>query len=580
MDKYEIANILREVSVLLELKGENRFKCLAYSNAARTMEMLQDDLATIIKEDKLKEVKGIGAALCEKITELFASGKLAYYEELKSSFPGTLLECLQVPGLGPKKVKVLWEKLEIDSIGDLKMACDRGMVAKLDGFGEKTQAKILEGIANMEKYRGQFLYAEAAYAAAPIFEALKKCSVVKRVEMAGSSRRKKEVIRDLDFVVATDKPDEVMKLFVSLPQVEKVTNQGKTKSSVMLQSGIQADVRCVTDEEFPYALAYFTGSKEHNIVMRQRAISQGKKLNEYGLFHIKGNSEKLIPCKDEAALYKDLGLKYIEPELREDMGEVVASEEGKLPSLIKQSDIRGTFHCHTNWSDGAHTIEQMARAAIALGWEYLGISDHSKTSAVANGLNEKRLEKQMDEIRALNKRFANEGVKFRIFSGNEVDILGDGGMDFSDDLMAQLDFVVASIHQGFTPDEEKQTARVLKAISNRYVTMLGHATGRLLLSREPYKLNLHTVIEAAAKNQTIIEFNATPSRMELDWRWWKTAKERGVMCSVNPDAHSTEELPYVFHGVDAVRKGWLTAKDVLNTRPLEEVEKLLKRKRT
>jgi DNA polymerase (family X) len=579
MDKYEIANVLREVSVLLELKGENRFKCLAYSNAARTMEMLQEDLGSTIRDDKLKEVKGIGAALCEKITELFRSGKLAYYEELKSSFPGSLLECLQVPGLGPKKVKVLWEKLEIDSIGDLKMACDRGMIAKLDGFGEKTQIKILEGIANMEKYRGQFLYAEAAYAAAPIFEALKKCPVAKRVETAGSLRRKKELIRDLDFVVATDKPDEVMKLFISLPQVEKITNQGKTKSSVMLQSGIQADVRCVTDLEFPYALAYFTGSKEHNIVMRQRAISQGKKLNEYGLFQIKGDSEKLIACKDEAALYRDLGLKYIEAELREDMGEIAASEGEKLPSLIKQGDIRGTFHCHTNWSDGADTIEQMARAAIALGWEYLGISDHSKTSAIANGLNEKRLQKQMDEIRALNKQFENEGIRFRIFAGNEVDILMDGAMDFSDDIMAQLDFVVASIHQGFTPDEEKQTARVLRAISNRYVTMLGHATGRLLLSREPYKLNLHTVIEAAAKNQTIIEFNATPSRMELDWRWWKTAKEKGVMCSVNPDAHSTEELPSVFHGVDAVRKGWLTAQDVLNTRPLAEVEKLLKRKR-
>ncbi len=579
MDRNEIADVLREIGVLLELKGENRFKSLAYSNAARTLETLQEDLGVLIREKRLGEMKGIGAALTEKITQLFNTGHLDYHEELKASLPAGLLDCLRVPGLGPKKMKILWEKLETDSLGDLRLSCERGLVAKLEGFGEKTQSKILEGIANLEKYRGRYLYAEAIQAAMPIFEALKKCPSVQHAEMAGSLRRKKEIVRDLDFVVATQDPDRVMKLFTSLPSVEKAINQGKTKSSVMLTSGIQADVRCISEVEFPFALAYFTGSKEHNIAMRQRAISQNKKLNEYGLFRIKKDGERLISCKDEPALYRELGLDYVEPELREDMGEMAAAETGSLPQLVTARDIQGTFHCHTRWSDGRNTTEEMARAAIALGWKYLGISDHSKTSAIANGLDEKRLGAQILEIEQLNTRFVERGIPFRIFTGNEVDILADGSLDFSDELLARLDFVVASVHQGFTQDEARQTARVVRALSNRYVTMLGHATGRLLLSREPYKIDLNAVIDAAAHNQTIIELNCTPSRMELDWRWWKAAQAKGVMCSINPDAHSTEELAQVSWGVDAARKGWLKAAEVLNTRTCAQVEKLLKRKR-
>lgn len=579
MDKSEIINILQEIGVLLELKGENKFKCLAYSNAARTLETLQGDLSELIRTQKLGEVKGIGAALTEKITELHNTGKLAYHQELRSSFPETLFDCLKIPGLGPKKVKVLWEKLEVKSVGDLKFACERGAVAKLDGFGEKTQVKILEGIANLDKYRGQFLYAEAILAATPILEGLRKCPVVKRVETAGSLRRKKEIIRDLDFLVSTAEPDTVMKLFTSLPDVAQVTNQGKTKSSVILKTGMQADVRCVTDEEFPYALMYFTGSKEHNIVIRQRAIAQNRKLNEYGLFDISKSGEKNVPCKDEAALYKELGLRYIEPELREDMGEVDASEKNQLPKIVDVKDLQGTFHCHTTWSDGRTSVEEMARAAMKLGWKYLGISDHSKTSAVANGLNEKRLLAQIEEVKSLNKKFTDEGIDFRLFSGNEVDILANGALDFSDEIMAQLDFVVASVHQGFTNDEATQTARMVKAISNKYVTMLGHVTGRLLLSREPYKVDINALIDAAAANQTMIELNCTPTRMELDWRWWKRAKEKGVMCSINPDAHSPEELEQIIVGIGGARKGWLTKEDVLNTRSVSDVEKLLNRKR-
>ncbi len=583
MDKNEIAGTLREIGVLLELKGENRFKCLAYSNAARTLETLQEDLGVLIREKRLGEVKGIGEALNEKITELHNTGKLAYHEELKASFPPGLLECLRVPGLGPKKVKALWEKLGVEDVGDLRMSCERGLVAGLDGFGEKTQSKILEGIKNLEKYRGQFLYMEALESALPILEALRNCKAVRRVEIAGSLRRKKEVIKDLDFVVSTPDAVKVMKLFTSLPQVDQVTNQGATKSSVILKTGIQADVRCVTDGEYPFALNYFTGSKEHNIAMRQRSIEQNKKLNEYGLFEIKGeksgSSERLIPCKDEAEIYRHLGLHFIEPELREDMGELIAAEKDELPRLVMEGDICGTFHAHTTWSDGRDSIEAMARAAQALGWEYLGISDHSKASAVANGLDEKRLLAQIAEIKKLNARFAEKDAKFRIFAGNEVDILSDGALDFPDDILAQLDFVIISIHQGFTHDEARQTARVVRALSNPHVTMLGHATGRLLLSREPYKIDLHAVIKAAAHHHKIIELNCTPSRMELDWRWWKGARDLGVMCSINPDAHATDQLAQVTLGVGAARKGWLRAADVLNTKRVNEVENFLSRQK-
>lgn len=576
MDKNEIAEVLQEIAVLLDLKGENRFKTLAYSNAARTLETLQEDLGVLIREKRLGEVKGFGEALTEKITELFQTGKLKYHGDLKASFPAGLLECLRVPGLGPKKVKVLWEKLGVESIGDLRLCCERGAVAKLDGFGEKTQTKIVQGIANLESYRGQFLQVEARHAAAPVLDALKKCKAVHRLEIAGSLRRGKEVVRDLDFLVSTKDPEVVMKLFTTLPGVRQVVNRGETKSSVILELGIQADVRCVSDTEYPFALAYFTGSKEHNIAMRQRAITQDRKLNEYGLFDVKGAKEKLVPCKDEPALYRALGLDYVEPELREDMGEVAAAEKGGLPKLVSYGDIRGTFHCHTQASDGNDTLEAMARAAIAMGWEYLGIADHSKSSAVANGLNEKRLEAQIKEIAKLNAKFAGEGVKFRLFAGSEVDILADGALDFSGEVLSRLDYAVASIHSGFTGDEAKQTERVIRAISNPHITMLGHATGRLLLAREPYKINLGAVIEAAAKTGTIIELNCTPSRMDMDWRWWKGAREKGVMTSINPDAHSAAELSYVESGVGAARKGWLRASDVLNTRSAAEVARMLK----
>lgn len=569
MDKNEIAAVLTEVGVILDLLGENRFKVIAYQNAARTLENLQEDLGALIEEKRLGEIRGFGPAIQEKVTELYKTGKLRYLDDIKKTVPPGLLDLLRIPSLGPKKVKILWTDLQVESVQDLKDRCQKGLVANLHGFGEKTQAKILEGIANLDKYRGHFLWIEAWIGAQPILERLRKSPLVERLEVGGSVRRKKEVIRDVDFLCSTEKPEAVMKLFVESPGVRAIINHGETKSSVMLENGIQCDLRCVHKDQYPFALTYFTGSKEHNIALRQRAIERNLKLNEYGLFPTRGNTEKSLKCRDEEELYKKLDLAYIEPEMREDTGEIEASEAGKLPKLIEWDDIRGTFHCHTTESDGADSLEAMAEASRALGWEYLGIADHSKAAAIANGLDEKRLRAQIRKIDALNATWK----KFRLFKGSEVDILVNGDLDFADDILAELDYVVASVHSSLGTDEARNTARVIKAISNPHVTILGHPTGRLLLTREGMRLDMTAVLEAAAETRTIVELNCTPSRMDLDWRYWKGASQKGVVCAIDPDAHSTGELEQVRMGVNIARKGWLTAATVLNTRRLVDVEK-------
>src|SRR3989344_2563472 len=362
MDKNEIAVILNEIGAILELLGENRFKVIAYQNAARTLENLPDDLGRLIEEKKLGQIRGFGPHIQEKVTTLYKTGKLRYLDDLKKTIPPGLLDLLRIPSLGPKKVKMLWTDLQVESVQDLKDRCEKGLVAKLHGFGETTQEKILEGIENLDKYRGYFLWTEAWNGAQPILDRLRKSPLVDKVEVGGSVRRKKEVIRDIDLLCSTQKPEAVMELFISSPGVQKVINHGDTKSSVMLESGIQCDLRCVHKDQYPFALTYFTGSKEHNIVLRQRAIERGLKLNEYGLFPTKGKTEQSLKCRDETDIYAKLGLDYIEPEMREDLGEIDAVEKHKLPRLVEWKDIRGTFHCHTTDSDGADTLEAMGEA--------------------------------------------------------------------------------------------------------------------------------------------------------------------------------------------------------------------------
>ena len=580
MTKSEITDILEEIAVLLELKGENPFKARAYTNAARVLDNYEGDIVKLVAEDRLEELPGIGEALHQKITELVLTGHLKYYEDLRASIPDGLLAMMDIPALGPKKIKVLHEKLGITTIVELEAACLAHRVQELPGFGAKTEDKLLAGIAQARDYSALFLYADAWAQADQIRDALREHEDVVQLSTAGSLRRGREIVKDLDFVASSRKPQEVMDYFVSLPWVNKVTNHGPTKSSVLLKSGIAVDLRVVSDKEFPYALHHFTGSKEHNVAMRQRAIAQGKKMSEWGLFEIgteqkAGDADegKLIPCRTEEELFVALGLQYIPPELRENLGEIEAAEKHEIPRLVEWTHLRGTFHCHTNWSDGKNSLAEMADEAHELGLDYLGIADHSKSSVQANGLTEERLALQAGLIAQYNAK--NPG--FHVFAGAEVDILKDGRLDFSDATMAKLDFVVSSVHNVTNLDEEAMTARVIRAMENEYVTMLGHATGRLLLQREPYKINVEKIIDCAARTGTWIELNCSTMRMELDWRWWHRARDKGVKCVINPDAHRIAQFGTLRHGVTMARKGWLRREDVMNTLPLAAIKKALAR---
>jgi len=573
MNKGQVAAILDEIAVLLELKGENTFKCRAYSNGARAISQLDADLAQVIAEGKLGSIPGIGETLQEKITTLVTTGKLPFYDDLRAQFPDGLLQMLRIPGLGSKKVKALYEQLKIDSLDALRAACNSGQVAALKGFGEKTQAKILEGLAFLELGADRVRIDQALPIAQEILEELRGLKGVIRSELCGSLRRRKETIADIDILLSSNDPLPIMERFVKLPGVVQVVAHGDTKSSIKVNASeaarllINCDLRIVTDKQFPFALHYFTGSKDHNIAMRARAQHMGLKLNEYEL----AGAGKSVACKDEAALFKALGLDYVPPELREHTGEIDAALAHQLPSLVKTEDIHGVFHCHTDWSDGKATLKEMAGAAQKLGLKYLGIGDHSQSLTVANGLTPERVQKQHAEIDALNAKLKG----FRVFKGTECDILADGRLDFSDEVLETFDYVVASVHTNMNQSEADMTARIVKAVSHPKVTMLGHATGRLLLRRDAYHVNLEAVLKAAAEHDTMIEINAHPQRLDIDWVHCKRAKALGVKLVINPDAHSTAEIGLYPYGVDVARRGWLEKKDVFNTMTLAEVETAL-----
>ena len=575
--KDEIAEVLENISRLLELKGENPFKVRAYAMAARALETLGEPLDVLISEDRLLEVEGIGKAIAEKIATLHRDGKLEYYDELRAAFPPEIFVLFDLQGLGAKKIKVLYEKLGIQSITRLERACRSGEVAALPGFGRKTSENILKAIARHGKTAGQFRFGDIMAIAEAFLEDLRNHPQVTLAQIAGSYRRRKEIVRDLDFIVSTRHPEEVSEFFIHHPSVERVLAHGATKSSVVLHQGIQCDLRVVKSAELPFALLYFTGSKEHNVRLRSRALDRGWSLNEYRFSLVEGRSAVAPPSEiqTEAGIYQALGFAYIEPELREDRGEFDAAEKGALPRLIEWSNLRGAFHCHTTASDGRSSLEEMAAAAQELGMQYLGIADHSHSSIQAHGLDEARLLAQVRRIHELNA--SQDG--FRLFAGTECDIRRDGQLDFPDEVLAQLDYVVASVHGSFTLGEAEMTDRIIKAISNPRVTMLGHLTGRLLLTREGYAVNVPAVIEAAAEHDVIIELNANPRRLDMDWRWWPLAREKGVRCVINPDAHSTAALHDLLFGVNAARKGWLTKADVINTLPLGKVERELTRRR-
>jgi len=569
MTKDQVAASLREIGTILELNGENPFKCRAYLNAARTLETSPTDLTELVRTDRLGELPGIGDALREKITTLVNTGKLPYLEELRTTIPSGLLSLLDLPGLGPKKLRILRDQLKIESIEALTKACQDGRLASLDGFGEKTATNLLDSIQRRATYSKLHRLGTALPAAQALLTHLRECPSVNQAEIAGSLRRGKEIVKDLDLIASSNKPKEVMKAFISAPNVEKVIAHGETKSSVILAGGIPCDLRVVPPEVWPTALAHFTGSKEHNIALRQRAIDRGLHLSEWGL--LKGKSKTPLKLKDEKDLHKALGLTFIPPELREDSGEIAAAEKGELPDLLTRDQIRGCLHNHTLASDGQDTLAAMAQAAAELGLEWLGIADHSKSSFQANGLDVKRLEKQIEEIQSLNSK----KPKCTLLSGTECDILKEGKLDFPDSLLKELDYVVASVHSGFTSNEKEMTDRILRAIENPHVTCLGHPTGRLLLEREAYPVNIPKILDAAAANGTWIELNANPWRLDLDWRWWHKARDLGILCCINPDAHKTSHLRFLDFGVTLARKGWLRAQDVVNTRTLAQLRKLL-----
>jgi DNA polymerase (family X) len=577
MTAADAASIFEKIAILMELKGENPFKIRAYRAGAEIVESYAGDIMKLAAENQLEGIKGIGEALRDKLHEMATTGRLEFFDLLKAEFPEGIFELFNIQGLGPKGVKQLHEELGVGSIADLKRAIESGEAAKLAGFGEKKAAKILEGIAFRDEHASEFRLDQVMPVVETVLEALRKHPAVTRAEICGSYRRGKEVVHDLDFLVATRKPEEVIEDFVKLPFVVSVLAKGGTKASIRAAHGLQCDLRAVASKEFPFALNYFTGSKEHNVAIRQRALDHGWSLNEYALSQVEGKKGKPAPpIHDEPDLYRALGLDCPEPELRENTGEIDAAEKGHLPHLIKLENLRGVFHNHTTASDGKATLEEMAAAAQELGMAYLGIADHSKSSFQANGLDAKRLKQQITDIRALNKTFDDD---FHIFAGSEVDILKDGALDFDDDLMAELDYVVASVHNLFTLSEAEQTKRIIKAIENPNVTMLGHVTGRLLCQRPGYAVNVADIIDAAAETGTIIEINANPWRLDMDWRWWKMAKEKGVKTSINPDAHSVHGLKDVVFGIRTARKGWLTKKDVINCLSRSEVEKVLKAKR-
>jgi len=570
LDKMRIAAILDEIGTFLELKGENPFRCQAYHNAARAIAQLEGDLGEWIEQKRLTEIPGIGKDLAQKIETLYKTGRLEQYEELRREIPAGLLELLRVPGLGPKKAKALYDNLGIDSLSKLRQACQEGRVAKLRGFGEKTQQKILEGLAFLDKTGKRVLLAEAEYLAERICGELRKLKEIIRIQACGSLRRRKETVGDLDILVSSNHPKIVMDKFVSLPEVIQVTAHGETKSSVVLENGLNCDLRVVSDEQFPFALHYFTGSKEHNIAMRARAQQFGLKLNEYGLEGEKG----AIRAKNEADIFHALKLDYIPPELRENTGEIEAAAEHRLPKLVEWKDLHGTFHCHTDWSDGRNSVEEMAEAAREMGWQYLGIADHSQSLGVARGLDPDRVRQQFAEIDRLNKKWKD----FRILKGTECDVLPDGRLDYPDELLEQFDYVVISVHSHFNMSKEEMTRRIVRAMQHPKVTMLGHATGRLLLRRDGYPLDLDQVLKIAAENKVMIEINGQPDRMELDWVHVKHAKSLGVMLVLNPDAHSTTELRYVRYALDVARRGWLEKSNVLNSRTLAQVLQLFKKR--
>ena len=572
MDKKRIAEILDEMGTILEIKGDNPFRTRAFHAASETIASVTEDLASLIANDELTDLPGIGAKIAQIISDLVQNGTSADYESLRGSIPAGLLEMTRIQGLGPKRIKVIYDRLGVDSIAALKEAARDERLAELEGFGKKSAENILKGIERLQQRSGRRLYRDAKQQADSIVESLKSLKVASQIGIAGSLRRRRELIGDIDIIAVCGKRrEELIKAFVKLPVVQDVIGEGDTKASVVLKSGINCDLRVVNAAEYPFTLNYFTGSKEHNVLLRSMARDRGWSLNEYGFSRLETakKSKRWPVCRAEEDIYRSFGLDYIEPELRENMGEVETAKTHQLPLLVKEKNLKGTFHCHTTYSDGLNSIAEMSAKAASMGWGYWGVADHSKSAVYARGLTVESIEKQFAEIDTLNSRKGS----IRIFKGIECDILPDGSLDYSDDILGRFDYVIASIHSKLNMTKDEATKRIITALKNRYVTFLGHPTGRVLLERDGYPLSIAEVIQAASDHGKGIEINSHPLRLDLDWRHLKYAKDKGVKLSINPDAHAVDGLEDVQYGVGIARKGWLEAGDIVNTWSVSKVEK-------
>jgi len=578
VDRNEVARVLHEVAGMLELAGSNPFKIRAYENAARAVLTYEGDLAEAVRSGALRNVPGIGATIFGNVETLMATGELPVYDELRATFPAGLRECLRVPRLGAKKVKALFDALGVDSLDALEQACLDGRLTGIRGFGPKSAQHILKGIGFVRGASGRFRYATARARALSIADALRATGLATRVEVAGSLRRRLEIVKDIDLVAASGKQSgaELSAWFRTLGEVQDVIGSGETKTSVRFFDGLAADLRVVSEAAFPAALLYFTGSKEHNTALRGRAKRMGLLLNEYGLFRERDEEgEERLPLDSEAAIYEALGLSWIEPELRENAGEIEAAERGALPKLVSERDLRGVLHVHTTASDGRDSLETMAVAARDAGYQYVGFTDHSRSAGYAGGLSEERVLAQREEIRGLRRRLTG----LRIFHGTEADILADGSIDYGDEFLAHFDFVVASVHSRFGLSPAEQTARLVRAVSNPRVSVLGHPTGRLLLEREGLAADLDAVCDAAAASGCALEINGSPNRLDLGWRQARAAASRGALLAIDPDAHSVRGLGDMAYGVGMARKAWAEPRSILNALGPDEFAAWLEKRR-
>ncbi len=575
MKNQEIAQILYEIGYFLEME-DVKFKPFAYQKAAIVLDDMTKDIEVIYKQGgqkALEKIPGIGKNIAEKIAEYIETGKIEYYERLKAKMPVKIEELIAVEGIGPKTIKSLYEHLHIKDLQDLKKAAEKHKIRDLPGFQEKTEKNILQGIAFLEKSRGRFLLGDILPQVKEILKKLKSLKEVKQINVAGSARRMKETIGDVDILIVSKKPQPVMDFFVSMQGVEKIWAKGSTRSSVRMRQGFDCDLRVVREKSYGSSLQYFTGSKEHNIALRKIAIEKGLKLNEYGVFR----GKKMIAGRTEKEVYKILGMDWIEPEIRENQGEIKASLEGKLPKLVGYRDIKGDLHSHSNWSDGSNTIREMAEAGLKMGYQYLGISEHTKFLRIDSGLDEKQLARQRREIDKINLDLESRTSNFRILQGAETNILNNGSIDINDSALKKLDYAIAGIHSNFKMPKQKMTERIIRAMKNPYIKIIAHPLGRILKKRDQYQCDFNKILRAAKEFKVVLEINSQPQRLDLNDKSIRICKEMGVKMAINSDAHNVSHLKFMELGIAQARRGWAEKKDILNTQSLSALLKFFHR---